>query len=452
MISFCLQEFHFQIDILYLLHSIRIRMSSLYNIFLQHPEICTDTRKLTKGCMFFALKGDNFNGNLFAGQALASGAAYAVVDEKEASINAHCILVDDVLTALQQLANEHRSHLKIPVIALTGSNGKTTSKELIASVLKQQYNVHYTTGNLNNHIGVPLTLLQLRKEHQMAVIEMGANHQKEIELLCNIADPDYGLITNVGKAHLEGFGGFEGVKKGKGEMYIHIKKKNGQLFANKDNLHLVEMLNGYDKVAWYGTSSADVTGSSGETGTFLEVHVSRPFTLYIKTNLTGSYNLENVLAAVAIGNYFNIKPDLIQKGIESYYPSNQRSQVIKKGNNITLVLDAYNANPSSMNAALDNFDKTFSGKKIIALGDMLELGDESEKEHLQIGEKLSHIKVDDVLLVGPRFETAAKKFSFHHFNNSIDAAEWTKQQHLKDCTVLIKGSRGIKMEVIAEAI
>jgi UDP-N-acetylmuramoyl-tripeptide--D-alanyl-D-alanine ligase len=427
-------------------------MSSLYEIFLQHPEICTDTRKLSKGCVFFALKGDNFNGNLFAGQALAAGAAYVVVDEKEAAINDHCILVDDVLTVLQRLANQHRKQLNVPVIALTGSNGKTTSKELIASVLKQQYNVHYTTGNFNNHIGVPLTLLQLKKEHQLAVIEMGANHQKEIELLSNIADPDYGLITNVGKAHLEGFGGLEGVKKGKGEMYVHIKNKHGHLFVNRGSNDLVEMLGDYDKVTWYGADKGDITGSAMESGEFLKVHISKPFTLYINTNLTGSYNLENILAAVTIGNHFNVTPENIRKGIENYYPSNQRSQIIKKNNNITLVLDAYNANPSSMNAALDNFDKTFSGKKIIALGDMLELGDESEKEHLQLGEKLSHIKADDILLVGPRFETAAKKFSFLHFNNSADAAEWMKQQHLKNCTVLIKGSRGIKMELIAEAI
>jgi UDP-N-acetylmuramoyl-tripeptide--D-alanyl-D-alanine ligase len=266
-------------------------MSSLYQIFLDHPDICTDTRKLTKGCIFFALKGDNFNGNLFAGKALNEGAAYAVVDEKEAVINERCILVEDGLTALQQLANHHRKQLNIPVIALTGSNGKTTSKELIAAVLKQKYNVHFTSGNLNNHIGVPLTLLQLKKEHELAVIEMGANHQKEIELLCSIADPDYGLITNVGKAHLEGFGGIEGVKKGKGEMYVHLKQKNGIIFISSDSSDLISMLGKYDHAIWYGKEKGTVTGEATDGKEFLNVHIKTPFTLYIKSNLTGNYNL-----------------------------------------------------------------------------------------------------------------------------------------------------------------
>lgn len=429
-----------------------MEIPALYKIYLQHPEICTDTRKLSKDCLFFALKGDNFNGNKFSEQALKEGAAYVIVDEKESALNDQCILMDDVLTALQQLASYHRKQLNIPVIALTGSNGKTTSKELIAAVLKQKFNILYTSGNLNNHIGVPLTLLLLKKEHEMAVIEMGANHQKEIELLCNIADPDYGLITNVGKAHLEGFGGFEGVKKGKGEMYQYIKQKKAHLFVNVDNGHLVSMLDAYDNVTWYGTISGDVQGvTKGETE-FLQVEVTQPFDLYIKTNLTGSYNLENALAAVAIGNYFKINKEEIKKGIESYFPSNQRSQVIKKENGITLVLDAYNANPSSMNAALDNFDKSFSGDKIIALGDMLELGEESEKEHLAIGEKLSHIKAKTILLVGPKFESAAKKYSFHHFKSSTEAAAFVKERRYSNSTILIKGSRGIKMEVILDSI
>jgi UDP-N-acetylmuramoyl-tripeptide--D-alanyl-D-alanine ligase len=427
-------------------------MQTLYEKFLAHPVICTDTRQLTQGCIFFALKGDNFNGNKFAAQALKEGAAYVVIDEKEYAVNSRCILVDDVLTALQKLANHHRKQLKIPVIALTGSNGKTTSKELIAAVLKQKFNTLFTQGNLNNHIGVPLTLLQLSREHDIAVIEMGANHQKEIELLCSIAYPDFGLITNVGKAHLEGFGGFEGVKKGKGEMYQYIKSKNGHLFVNDDSPHLHEMLGSYNNVTWYGKNAKDVRGFIPAEGTFLQVNIIHPFGLSLQTNLTGDYNFENVLAAVAIGNHFNISPGELKNGIESYSPSNQRSQVIKKENGVTLVLDAYNANPSSMMAALDNFDKSFSGDKIIALGDMLELGDESDREHLSIGEKLSHIKTKNTLLVGPKFEAAAKKYSFLHFIDSTLAAAWMKEHHPSNCSILIKGSRGIKMEKIAEVI
>jgi UDP-N-acetylmuramoyl-tripeptide--D-alanyl-D-alanine ligase len=427
-------------------------ITKIYSIFLNNPIICTDTRNLSSNSIFFALKGDNFNGNLFAGKAIAAGAAYAIVDEKEAVINDQCILVDDVLTTLQQLANHHQKQLTIPIIALTGSNGKTTSKELIASVLKEKYNVHFTKGNLNNHIGVPLTLLQLKPEHELAVIEMGANHQKEIELLCSIAEPDYGMITNVGKAHLEGFGGFEGVKKGKGEMYQYIKQHHGHLFVNAENPHLLSMLGKYDKVTWYGSASGDVRGTVSDEDEFLKVTIHHPFKLEIQTHVTGGYNLENVLAAAAIGNYFKVTPNAIKKGIESYFPSNQRSQVIHKGNGITVVLDAYNANPSSMNAAIENFDKSFSGDKIIALGDMLELGAESEREHLSIAEKLSHIKTKCTVLVGPNFKTAAHKYSFQHFTDAASAAQWLKEMLPADCTVLIKGSRGIKMESLNDVL
>jgi len=427
-------------------------IASLYEKYLLYPTICTDTRQLTPGCLFFALKGDNFNGNLFVSKALAEGAAYAVVDEKVAVINDQCILVEDVLTTLQQLANYHRKQLNIPVIGLTGSNGKTTSKELIASVLKEKYNVHYTKGNLNNHIGVPLTLLQLNKEHEMAVIEMGANHQKEIELLCSIADPDYGMITNVGKAHLEGFGGFEGVKKGKGEMYVHLKNKKGHIFINSGSSDLMQMLGNYDHVTLYAKEKGTVTGIAFEGNEMLKVEIKNPFELLLNTNLTGSYNLENILAAVAIGNYFKVSTDAIKSGIEKYSPSNQRSQVIKKENGVTVVLDAYNANPSSMMAALENFDKTFSGKKIIALGDMLELGNESEREHFNIAQKAASLKDTSVILVGPQFKSAAKNFYFRHFKTSAEAALYIAEQNYSNCTILIKGSRGIKMEVVNEVI
>lgn len=424
----------------------------LYKHFLQHPVVCTDTRKITPGCIFFALKGENFNGNQFASQALDSGATYVVVDEKLDDDRAEkIILVEDALIALQYLASHHRNQLNIPVIALTGSNGKTTTKELIFAVLKQKYNILATQGNLNNHIGVPLTLLSLNDKHEIAVVEMGANHQKEIEQLCEIAQPNQGLITNIGKAHLEGFGGEEGVKKGKGELYDYLRKHDGTIFINLDNPKLNEILKGYDKIITYGTGNgATCCGNSIDGSTFLRVQITKPFSLEIQTQLTGNYNLENVLAAVAIGDYWNVSAEEIKAAIEAYIPSNQRSQVIKK-NNITVVLDAYNANPTSVEAALKNFESSFTGKKIVALGDMLELGDQSEKEHLSIGQLLKSMKLDSVILVGTNFKKVAQQFNFHHFNNSSDATAWFDKMKNVEFTLLIKGSRGVKMEKILEA-
>ncbi len=427
-------------------------INEIYEHFLKHPVVCTDTRKIIPGCIFFALKGENFNGNKFAAKALNEGAAIVVVDEAiNDSRNEKIILVDDVLTALQALATHHRKELNIPVISLTGSNGKTTTKELIYSILKQQYNVLATQGNLNNHIGVPLTLLLLNKSHEVAVIEMGANHQREIELLCDIAQPNQGMITNIGKAHLEGFGGEEGVKKGKGEMYDFLRNNNGIIFINNDSDKLKDIIRGYNNTVTYGTSGdVKYSGTAGNNNSFLKVQITKPFQMEINTQLTGNYNLENVLAAVAIGSEWKITPEKIKFGIENYVPSNQRSQIIQR-NNITIVLDAYNANPTSVEAALVNFETSFAGKKIVALGDMLELGEESEKEHNQIGELLNQMKLEEVILVGPQFKAIAAQFHFRHFNDSIAATEYFSKMKDDTFTLLIKGSRGVKMEKVLEA-
>ena len=427
-----------------------LTIEQLYDVFLRHSVVSTDTRNLPAGCIYFALKGPNFNGNNFALQALEKGAAFAVIDE-EIGDDPRLLRVKDVLTALQELATLHRHRLDIHVLAITGSNGKTTTKELAAAVLRKDFEMHYTQGNLNNHIGVPLTLLQLTEDHDFAVVEMGANHQKEIAALCKIAMPDYGLITNIGKAHLEGFGGPEGVKKGKGEMYDHIRSNGEVIFIQLDNPILRDLLHGYDNIITYGTSpgvqyrGAIVNNDSA----FLEVEVISPFRLKIKTQLTGEYNFDNVMAAVAIGGHFGVEPQDIREAIENYVPDNQRSQVIKKGA-LTIVLDAYNANPSSMQVAIENFSKHFSGKKIVALGEMLELGADGPAEHLRIARQAAASE-GELLLVGTLFAEAAKEIGCHHFVDSRQCMEWIKAHQPESGNILIKGSRGAKMEKLLEA-
>ncbi len=424
----------------------------LYSIFEKHPFIITDTRKLIKGGIFFALKGDNFNGNQFALQALKEGAAYAVIDEEIANNDDRLLMVDDVLKALQKLATFHRIKTKIPVLAITGSNGKTTTKELLASVLSKKFNVNFTQGNLNNHIGVPLTLLSITKEIDFAVVEMGANHQKEIELLSSIALPDFGLITNIGKAHLEGFGGIEGVKKGKGELFENLKSNEKTIFIQKDSAALNELIGDYKNFISYGSNlNYNVSGEVESNNEYLKVRIQKPFEIAIKTQLTGSYNLDNVLAAVAVGNYFSIDKSDIKEAIENYQPSNQRSQVIRKENTV-IVLDAYNANPSSMQVALENFKSAFDGYKIIALGEMLELGNESEYEHERIGKLAKDANPNQIILVGSNFTKIASAINALHFKNSEDATNWLKQNAPNKFTILIKGSRGSKMEKLLEAI
>jgi len=429
-----------------------LNTEELYKYFLEQQLVSTDTRNLPKNCIFFALKGPSFNGNTFAMQALEKGAAYAVVDE-EAGNDPRLLRVKNVLKSLQDLATHHRRVLDIHVLAITGSNGKTTTKELCHAILRRDFETVATKGNLNNHIGVPLTLLKLSDEHDMAIVEMGANHQQEIAELCKIAMPDYGMISNIGKAHLEGFGGIEGVIKGKGEMYDYLRGHGGLIFVHLDNTILREQLKGYDSIITYGESEKVqyrgkiIPNLSG----FLDVEVTHPFPLHIKTKLTGDYNFTNVMSAVAVGSHFGVDPYDIKEAIENYTPDNQRSQVVKM-DGLTIIQDFYNANPTSMQAALENFDKHFFGqKKIIALGEMLELGADADGEHARIAEFAAKTKDAQILFVGKYFEAPAKNVNALHFNTSVECKEWLQKNKPASAQILIKGSRGSKMEVLMEA-
>lgn len=417
-------------------------ISTLYNLFLHSMSVCTDTRKIKNGDIFFALKGDNFNGNEFALQALEQGAAIAVIDEDVNSNDERLFKVDDVLTTLQALAKHHRQQFNIPFIAITGSNGKTTTKELVSTVLAAHYKTYTTQGNLNNHIGVPLTLLSIKQDAEMAVIEMGANHQKEIESYCQYTLPNYGLITNCGKAHLEGFGGVEGVKKGKGELYDFLRANNGTAFVYWDYDYLQQMSAGINNIVKYGTKEGVVVGNVKESNPFLQVDVNEQI---ISTHLVGDYNLPNVIVAVAIGKYFNVPDEKIKSAIENYVPSNSRSQLIEKNSN-KIILDAYNANPSSMKLAIENFAKLDALNKILMLGAMMELGEESVVEHQSIIELIEKYNWQNVVLVGGDFSKTKHSFTF--LNNSVEAAEWYKQQQFQNANILIKGSRSMQMEKV----
>ncbi len=430
-------------------------MKKLYQLFKEHPFISTDSRNIIPGSIFFSLKGPTFNGNAFAENALSKGAVYAVIDEAAYEKDSRFILVDNALIALQNLANYYRHQCEIPFLAITGSNGKTTTKELINRVLSQKFNTLATKGNLNNHIGVPLTLLYVKEETEFAVIEMGANHQNEIESYCNIAEPDFGLITNVGKAHLEGFGGFEGVKKGKGELYEWIAQNGEAVFLNDDNAHLVSMAEKckLPKIVKYGTKeNVYCKGKLIREQPFLSVQwTCGEKSGTINSSIVGSYNFENILSAVCIGNYFGIDADKICKAIESYQPDNSRSQLVKKGSN-TIVLDAYNANPTSMEAAINNFKNMPGENKIIFLGEMAELGDESEAEHKRIVEQLKECRFEKIFLVGKNFRPYSDTISCMFFEDSEKAAEWVRSNPIKDSFILIKGSRSMLMERVFEAI
>ncbi|HEU4716460.1 MAG TPA: UDP-N-acetylmuramoyl-tripeptide--D-alanyl-D-alanine ligase [Bacteroidia bacterium] len=424
---------------------------TLYGHYLRHPLVSTDTRTIPQGSLFFALKGGNFNGNKFAAQALEKGAAFAIVDEAECVSGDRFLLVPDVLQALQELARFHRDSLGkkgLNVFALTGSNGKTTTKELLARVLSVKYRTLFTQGNLNNHIGVPLTLLQLNETHEMAVVEMGANHQGEIRRLCGIADPDFGLITNIGLAHLEGFGGPEGVLKGKTELFEHLRKKNGTAFVLADDGRVMKIAEGM-KTITYGTNQ-----HAGVRGNFISAD---PFVRFswetdsvtaheVESRMVGAYNLTNLLAACAAGFYFGVPATEIDEAIASYIPSNARSQMEKRGSN-TLILDCYNANPSSMEAAIENISKMPAERKILVLGDMFELGEESAKEHQRIvnfiGEKT---KSATVLLIGKLFGATKDDFGGIRLADTAEAAQWMKKNQPENSLILIKGSRGMKME------
>jgi UDP-N-acetylmuramoyl-tripeptide--D-alanyl-D-alanine ligase len=431
-------------------------MNLLYTKFIScNQNITTDTRKITKDCIYFALKGEKFDGNTFAQQALEQGAAYAVVDDAKVAKGDKYILVQDVLTTLQQLANYHRKQLKIPVIGITGSNGKTTTKELVHGILSKKYNTQYTQGNLNNHIGVPLTLLTITSQHEMAVVEMGANHQLEIDMLCRIAEPDFGIITNIGKAHLEGFGGIEGVKKGKSELYRYLKEINGTVFLHGDDNVLADLAKENNKVT-YGTNKLyDVVGKCNKNSLFVEFAWRTRYEAtevkeadYIKTNLVGVYNYNNALCAACVGNYFKIEEGLINEAIQNYVPTNNRSQLQKTENN-SLILDYYNANPSSMQAAIENFYNMTAADKMLVLGDMLELGEESVTEHQAIINLLHEKKLNDYLLVGPIFSSLQKEKSFV---TSKQAQEFLQANPTKNKTILIKGSRGIALEEVIKAL
>lgn len=424
-----------------------ITIPQLYEHFLLTTGICTDTRQVTENCFYVALKGEKFDGNKFAKDALEKGAKYAMVDNAEYALDERFILVEDSLTALQQLANHHRKQFSIPVIALTGSNGKTTTKELIACVLSKKFNTLFTKGNLNNHIGVPLTLLSMNSSHEMAVIEMGANHQKEIALLCSIAEPTHGLITNIGKAHLEGFGGIEGVKKGKGEMFDFLDETDGTVFVNTSSSTINDLANTHhfkNRVDYLNDDTLQLIEDS-------------PFIIYknienqnIKTHLTGKYNFENIAVALKIGAYFGIDNNLANEAIAAYNPTNNRSQIIEKGTN-AIIMDAYNANPSSMSAAIENFNKLKAERKLVILGDMFELGDEAPAEHLALGKQISNCSFDLVILAGPLMKHALPALpKAYYFPDKFSLHNWFIDHPQQNTHILIKGSRGMGLESVVQ--
>lgn len=425
--------------------------ANLYKLFLESTGVTTDTRKVSDGNMFFALSGDNFDGNTFAQDAINKGCSFAVVDNADFVKDKRYILVDNCLVALQKLARYHRDQFKIPFVGITGSNGKTTTKELISKTLGAKYKVLFTEGNLNNHIGVPLTLLRVNKETEIAIIEMGANHPGEIGFLCNIAMPTHGIITNIGKAHLEGFGGFEGVKKTKNELYSHLIDNKGVVFANGGNEILRSLLEGKQvtKVFYGSSDDSQCAGEIIKADPFLTFNVVNQGV--INTKLAGRYNLENALAAVCIGMFFGVPYDKIKGALESYEPSNQRSQIKHTPKN-SLLMDYYNANPSSMEVALENFSKMEHNKKAVVLGDMLELGEEAEVEHNKVINQVQALNPALVVFVGPIFQGLINNKVFKSFVTSEEARVWFQNENLEGFLFLLKGSRGIKLEKIAEIL
>lgn len=422
----------------------------LYDLFIHNPQITTDSRNCPKGSIFFALKGDKFDGNQYAGKALASGCVYAVIDNPDYYIGERTILVDNVLKTLQLLAHHHRKVLGLPIIGITGTNGKTTTKELLAAVLSTKFNVLYTEGNFNNHIGVPLTLLRLTHDHEMAVIEMGASHPGDIKELVDIVHPNYGIITNVGRAHLEGFGSFEGVIRTKGELYDYIRRSKGKLFIKKENEYLQSIAKGIEQITYGNGDDAFASGQVVRCDPFLVFNWKQQGKLHtVETHMIGSYNLDNVLAAVAVGRFFKIPAERISRAIAAYEPTNNRSQ-FKKTENNELIIDAYNANPSSMKVALDNFITMPVQPKAIILGDMRELGPTSDELHAEVVEQIKKGQFDKVFLCGEHFSKVGKEFS--PFATTEAMVEELRKQPLKGYHILIKGSHSMGLEKLADIL
>ncbi|KAA3625942.1 MAG: UDP-N-acetylmuramoyl-tripeptide--D-alanyl-D-alanine ligase [Bacteroidetes bacterium] len=423
-------------------------IAALYDIYKKHPVICTDSRKVEEGVLFFALKGDNFDGNKFAKAALEAGAAYVIVDDPNVAEGDGFILVNDVLETMQKLARHHRDQFDFPVIGLTGSNGKTTTKELLAAVLAQKYKVHATSGNFNNHIGVPLTLLSMPDDTEIAVIEMGANGLHEIGFLCGISAPTHGFVTNVGKAHLEGFGSFEGVIKTKAEIYDWLAENDGIGFVNQNESHLGEMASQVKEKILYGKGGkVSLKGASP----FVEIEIAAETGgIAVKTRLIGAYNFNNILTAITLGQFFNVPDSDIATALENYQPSNNRSQLLEKEGN-TFIMDSYNANPVSMEKALMSFsDMEGKGRKKIAIvGDMLELGEVSEQEHNKIVQLAKAIDIDTCVFVGQEFGKTVDAEQLH-FKDSIEAKNWYEDQAFSNAMILLKGSRGIRLEQIIQ--
>lgn len=425
------------------------QIDELYKLFLLHPQVTTDSRDCPDGSLFFALKGESFDGNLYAAQALERGCSYAVIDDVEYLVagDARYLLVEDVLTALQQLANLHRRSLNIPVIGVTGTNGKTTTKELIAAVLSKKYRVLYTQGNFNNHIGVPKTLLRLTPLHQVAVIEMGANHPGEIKTLVNIVEPNYGIITNVGKAHLLGFGSFEGVIRTKGELYDFFREHDGTIFINENNPYLMKIAVGLEQIR-YGNN-----GTLIDSSPYLHLEYEGK---EIQTRLIGAYNIDNVLAAATIGTHFKVSDEDVCAALSMYEPSNNRSQ-LKKTEKNTLIIDAYNANPTSMKAALDNFQQMQATGKMVILGDMKELGDVSHEEHVNVLQQIYEDAFETVWLVGEEFRKAMTDLpedanSYMCFKDVAEVKAALNESPVTGKTILIKGSNSTQLYTLVDSL
>ena len=421
-------------------------ISSIYQIFLNSNKVCTDSRKIRDNDLFVSLKGPNFNGNKFAETALENGANYAIVDQKEFAVNDNYILVNDCLNTLQNLANYHRKKSKAKIIGLTGSNGKTTSKELISCVLKLGFKTIATIGNLNNHIGVPLTLLSIKPETEIAIIEMGANHLKEIELLCNIADPDYGYITNFGKAHLEGFINLEGVIKGKSELYTYLMKKSRLIFINNNDNKQLEITKEYTNKFTFGKTNSNVNYSVNTINPQISISIED---VTIESPFFGEYNVENLAAAICIGKYFNMSNTLIKEGVENCIPNSNRSQIIEKGSN-KIILDAYNANPTSMQLALVNFNDISEKNKILFIGDMYELGENSHEMHQDIVSTIEEMNFDQTYLLGDLFNKTKFSSKIKAFANLEDLNNNINLEEISNSTILIKGSRGMQLEKILD--